>query len=280
MISYYLYKFAFFLSNKLPLKMAYSVAAFLTLLKYYVSPRDRRAVCSNLKKINPQATKREIRRMARSVFMNFGLYLVEFFRMKKDEMAEIDKKVTILGLEHIDRALAGGKGVIVLSAHVGNWELGGVLMSQKGYPVIGVALPHKHRKVNDLFNKQRETLGMVVVPSLGVAIRKIYQALRENKIVALVGDRDFANSGLRLPFLGDHKVIPRGPAVLALRTGAPIIAGFVVRQPDNTFVLEFRPPLDADGSEDNLIRRYASMIEDLIRKHPDQWLMFRELGKE
>ncbi|MGE5280554.1 MAG: lysophospholipid acyltransferase family protein [Deltaproteobacteria bacterium] len=280
MIAYSLYVLAYFLSTRLPVRIGSWIAVTASSIKFYVSPRDRRAVLGNLRRILPDAPEKEIIAKGKEVFVNFGRYLYEFFRLKYLRREQQDRYLTIKGLEHVDEALRKGRGVVTVAAHMGNWELGGVFMALLGYPMVAVALPHKHRRVNDLFNRQRQRIGVTVVPSMGVALRRIYQALKSNAIVALVGDRDFAHTGVRMPFLGATKVIPRGPAVLSLRTGAPLIMGFVVRQPDNTFLLEFTPLPDTPQDEASIMAAYTRALEEQIRRYPTQWLMFREYWKE
>jgi KDO2-lipid IV(A) lauroyltransferase len=280
MIFYWLYKICYLLAVRFPLKIAYGVAIFLSILKYYLSPRDRRAVIGNLRKILPEPELKKIHLYAKEVFVNFGKYLIEFFRVSHLKKEDLGHYFKIEGLEYVDEALKKGKGVIILSAHIGNWELGGIFMSLLGYPMFAVALPHRHPKVNELFNYQRERLGMIVVPSIGVALRRIYDALKKNHIVALVGDRDFANSGKKMSFLGEEKIIPKGPAVLAKRTGASIVPGFMIRQADDSHVLRFMPSLPTDGTEEAIMKEYAGIIESIIRQYPAQWLMFREFWKE
>jgi len=260
MTGYLFFSFFYFLSLRLPLNACFAIATFLSLIKYYFSPRDRKAVIANLRYILPGSEQRHIHAYAKEVFINFGKYLVEFFRIDLLKKEDLNIKIKVLGREYIDQALKDGKGAIILSAHMGNWELGGVFMSLLGYPMISVALPHRHGKVNSFFNQQREKRGAIVVPSSGLSIRKIYKALKNNKLVALVADRDFASGGKKMPFLGLEKIIPRGPAALSTRTGAPIIPGFVIRQPDNTHILEFLKPINSNASEEDIITDYTKVI--------------------
>jgi KDO2-lipid IV(A) lauroyltransferase len=180
----------------------------------------------------------------------------------------------------VDEALARGKGVIIVVAHLDNWELGGVCMALLGYPFVAVALPHRHPKVNSFFNRQRERIGALVVPSMGVAVRRIYQALKNNHLVALVGDRVFSSSGKEMDFLGSKKMIPRGPAALAVKTGAAIVTGFVVRDEQDHHTVVFSKPMPEGLTEDEYLESYTRKIEEQIRKNPTQWLMFREFWRE
>lgn len=280
MVKYILYKIGQFLVQCLPIRAAYRFAVFISDMQYQFSPRDRRAVTSNLKIILP--FKKNVRREVREVFRNFGRYLLEFFRMDKYLDKEfINQHIKIENIHYVDQVLAGKKGGILLTAHVGNWELGGVVMGMLGYPIVAVALPHKERPVNDLFNRQREMRGVKIVQT-GGTIRKCIEALRENKIVALLADRDFGMRGEPLDFLGRKTIIPKGPAVFSLKTGAPIIPGFLIRTQEDSFFLKFEepiyPPQSGDEQENllSVMKAYAAVIERKIREYPSQWLMFRE----
>ncbi len=280
MLNYLFFKFVHFLAVRLPLRAGYAVSDFLSVLKYYISPRDRKAVAGNLKRLLPASEHRRLRKRSKEVFIYFGRYLIEFFRLSLLKKEDLGRLIKIKGLEHLDAALKKGKGVIIVSAHMGNWELGGVFMAILGYKIVGVALPHRSKKLNDLFNGMRRGRGMDVIPSTGPGLRKIYEALKENRIIALVGDRDFGSGGRRMDFLGATKMIPRGPAILSLRTGAPIVPGFMTRDENNVHHVEFLPSLPEGQDEERLMAAYTRAMEVNIRANPTQWLMFREFWKE
>ena len=289
MFKFLLYKFGQFCVNHLPVEMSYWIGRFLSGLQYWFSPRDRHAVKSNLRVIlNTGGRPEEEGRVAATaikVFENFGQYLVEFFRMGKNLDAEfIRKNVDIHNLATIDAMLKRGKGVILLTAHLGNWELGGVVLSKLGYPIVAIALPHKERPVNDLFNLQRESHGVTIIPT-SIAIRRCLEALKENKLVALLADRDFTQHGEEMDFLSRRAMIPKGAAVFALKTGAAIVPTFLTRNNDNRFTLLIGDPILPPWADEQMkdqdalvtiMRKYSRVIERKIREYPDQWLMFRE----
>ncbi len=248
-------------------------------LQYFLSPRDQRAVKDNLRVI--LSTDDNVSNMAREVFRNFGKYLIEFFRMARNiDKAYIEKNIKVNGIEFIDQALEKKKGGILLTAHMGNWELGGAVINMLGYPIIAIALPHKERPVNDLFNEQRQARGMTIIPT-NTAIRRCIETLKKNGLVALLADRDFGANGEVLDFLGKKAMIPRGPAVFSVKTGAPIIPAFLIRGKDDAFTMSLKAPIwpGHDGSETDrvlkLMKTYTVIIEEQIRKNPTQWLMFR-----
>jgi len=285
MINYILYRIGQFIALTLPLKIGYLLAVFVSDLRYIFADKDRQAVRENLKTIFPEKTEREIRRLKIRMFRNFAKYLVDFFRFSKLDTEYIKRNIKIENIHYIDEALAKGKGVIALSAHIGNWELGGVVIALLGYPFWAVALPHKHKAVNNFFNSQRESKGMMVIP-LGKAVRRCFNLLKENKIVALAGDRDFTERGLVLDFFGKPAFFPEGPAAFALKTGAVIVPAFMVRNKDDSFTLKMEKPVEFNPTNDKgkdlveLIKRYKMIFEDYIRRYPEQWYMFRRFWKQ
>lgn len=283
MVRFFLYKIGQFLVNILPLPVGYAFAQFLSDLQYIFSVTDRRNVRANMRKIFNSDNVDE--KLVRDVFRNFGRYLVDFFRMARYVNEDfVNKSVKCEGLDNLTEVLSRGKGAIIVSAHIGNWELGGIVMGKLGFPVLAVALPHKHKWVNDLFNAQREINGVTVVtPS--VAVRRCLEKLKANESVALVADRDFGTHGLEMDFLGCPTFLPKGPAVLAIKTGAGIIPTFCIRNPDGTFSMTFEKPVycqymdDQTVSDDvlrGIINKYIKVVEAKIRQYPGQWLMFRK----
>lgn len=281
MLEYRLYKFGEFLACSLPWSIAYKVGIFFSTLQFLLSKKDREAVINNLRIVLPDATNAEINKKAKEVFINFGLYLVEFLRFKSIDRNFVEKHFFIQGGEIIDEALKEGKGAILLTAHIGNWELGGMALALLGYKIMAIALDHKDVRINNFFKKRREAKGMEVV-SLGVSVKKCFKALKDNKFVAVLGDRDFSNTNPSFSFLGRKKNIPRGPVVLSLRTGAPIIPIFVMREGLTNFKIECFPSMKVlnESEESEVMKKYIKIIEQQICKYPTQWLMFREFWRE
>lgn len=280
MFNYFLYRFGQFIAMHLPIKVAYAIAVFCSDLHFIFADRDRLAVKENLQVIFPGKSIKEIRKIRIRMFRNFAKYLVDFFRFEIIDQEYIKKNIRIENIHYFKQALAKGKGAIVLTAHFGNWELGGIVIALLGYPFWAVALPHKEKEVNKFFNFQRESKGVRVIP-LGKAVRMCLAVLKKNELVALVGDRDFTAKGEILDFFGKPALFPEGAAAFSLKTGAPIVPGFMLRNEDDTFTLKIEKPLEFKPSGDknrdltDLIQRYKIIFEEYIRRHPDQWYMFR-----
>ncbi len=258
---------------------------FVSDIHYLFARKDRLAVQDNLRAIFPQLSNKEICRIRLTMYRNFAKYLVDFFRFQKLDLAFIQKNIKIKNIDRLNQALNLGKGVIVLTAHLGNWELGGVVVALLGYPLSAVALPHKSKQVNDFFNAQRQGKGLTVIP-LGKAVRQCLDVFKKNQIVALVGDRDFTAKGIQVNFFGKPTILPEGPAAFCLKTGAAIIPAFMVRNVDDTFTLLFEEPITftpTDNRHDDiraLVERYKPLFERYIRTYPDQWYMYRRFWIE
>lgn len=276
MFNYLLYRIGQFIALHLPLNLSYQLAVFISDLHYIFACQDRKAVKENLKVIFPDKSKREIYSIRIRMFHNFAKYLVDFFRFPKIDLDYIKRNVHLENIHYFDQALAQGKGVVVLTAHLGNWELGGAVTALLGYPFWVVALTHKHRRVNNFFTSQRESKKIKVIP-LGRAVRQCLNALKENQMVALAGDRVFTGRGAVIDFFGKPTFLPEGPAAFSLKTGAPVVPAFMLRNNDDSFTLRIEKPIELNPgyTEKELLICYKAIIEDYIRKYPGQWYMFR-----
>jgi Kdo2-lipid IVA lauroyltransferase/acyltransferase len=287
MFQYFIYKIFLFVIHVVPRAWSYRIADVLAGVHFRHCVKDRQAVVNNLRQITGSAG--DLEPQARRVFVNFGRYLVDFFLMYKTVTREfIARHVTVEGFEHFTRANALGRGVILLTAHVGNWEKAAAVMCRMGHPLTVIALPHKNPKVNELFNRQRETYGMTVVPT-NTAVRRCVEALRKGHCIALLGDRDFGSFGEPMLFFGRKTLIPKGAAFFACRTGAPIVPSFFTPRNDGHYNISFREPIfppenvakeDQQAVMAGLMEQYVAAIEDQIRQDPTQWLIFREFGIE
>lgn len=164
---------------------------------------------------------------------------------------------------------------------IGKW---GAILPKLGFPLSVVALAHRDPRVNALFNAQREAFGALVIQT-DVAVRRVYEHLQRNRLVAIIADRDFGNRGIMMNFWGRRTMIPKGAAFFSLKTGAPIIPVFFLRSDDEHFKIKVYPPIYppdlsgakiTDGMAISYIQKYLSIIEDEISKNPSQWLLFRE----
>lgn len=267
----------------LPKKWAYWIGCRAADIDYIFKKRLRQAVRSNLRHIfsivyPTGVSKSVISAHAKAVFRNFAKYLVDFFSFTKLNRENIHDIVKVRGLENMRNAFRKGKGVIGLTAHLGNWELGGVVTALLGFSINVVALSHENTRINRLFVNQRATKGVRVIP-VGSGAAEYISVLKKNQIIGLVGDRLTSDAGIEVKFFNKQALVPRGPAVLSLRTGAPIVPSFMIRTPKDKFDFIYEEPIDPANfrNVEDVTRRIISILERYIREYPSQWFLFYKI---
>lgn len=279
MMGYLVYRTAQWIVMTFSKWFTYRLAVIIADVFYMFQRNERKALFENLRHAFPEKGDKTIRLYARLTFHNFGKYLVDFFRFDKFDRIAMEKEVTIVGKENVDECLRKGRGLITVTAHLGSWELGGVVMALLGYKFNVVALSHGSAKVDTLFVRQRENKGVKVIP-LGTAVARCLGALRRNELIALLGDRNINETGIRVKFFDKEVSLPKGPAVLSLHNNTPILPGFLVRTKEDKFCLILDRPLPdvKEGTMEErlrkLTRELVNVIERYIRQYPGQWFMF------
>jgi lauroyl/myristoyl acyltransferase len=279
---YSAYWIAGFLCRTIPLHFAYWLSLRISDCYYFFERRGRCAVIANLRQVMAfrgcHPTERELKLTARTTFQFFGKYLVDFLRFQRLGEEDIKRLVTIEHPEYIEQSWQRGKGVIVVTAHLGNWEIGGAVLAGMGYPLNVVALKQPSAKLNEFFQKHRRKRGMVVVP-LGSSVKRLIGALRRKEFIALLADRDYSDHQEATRLCGAPACMPRGASWLAARTGAVVLPGFVLRNEDNTFLMKMYPPIIpvAGMKQEAIQERINAALEDAIGAYPHQWFMFQSV---
>mgnify|MGYP000271130493 CR=1 FL=1 len=223
-------------------------------------------------------------RVARDMVRQHARAWVDFFFYgQRPPEAALAQFASIEGLEHMDEAMAGGRGVILLTAHAGNYELGGLLLKARNLKVHAVYKPDRFEAVERLREGLRAQGGVVGIPvdGIGFSTLPLVKLLREGRLVGMQGDRDFSLNGVSMPFFGREVPFPRGPWELAAMTGAPIVTSFFYTDEDRRFHARFSAPIRVQGGRgermaaiEHGMRAYVADLEALIRQHPSQWYCF------
>jgi len=223
------------------------------------------------------------RGIVRRSFINLGRSAVEFVRMDR-MMPGLRETVTVEGRENLDRALARGRGALLMAAHIGNWELAGARLVLEGYPVVPLYTPQRNRGgLNDLIQRQRTVVaGMKMVPSEGAGLREAFRTLRQGGIVGFLQDLDARSEGVPVPFLGLPASAADGIVKLHRRFGSPVVPVLYFRRPDgvsHTVVIQdiLSDTPDADGNPfgvdmEKSLQMCHNVLEGWVRAYPDQWL--------
>ena len=285
-LSYWLIRLCGFLAQVLPLKVSYGITTAVAYVVYYSWPALRKSVEQNMRQVlGPEASEKAVKRTTKGAFRNYFKYLVDFLRFPHLTADELERVIQSSGWENLDRALESGRGVIFIGFHFGSWDLAGAILAVRGYPLNVVAESFQPEKLNALIQRARTEKGMKIIP-LENAARRVLRSLRQNEILGLLIDRPEPDGGVPVEFFGKIASVPAGAATLALKTGAKLVLGYMVRCPDNTFVGRITPHLDfevtGDFSRDiqKATQEIMRVVEDCIRSHPDQWYMFRDMWQQ
>lgn len=217
------------------------------------------------------------RRVARRSYMHLGREAAMLFRMSRWSKADIAERVRLIDFDMVREAIGENKGVVVLTGHLGNWELAGAGIAAHGLPIDvvgkGMANPHFER---DIFST-RERLGMRVI-KMNDAPKRVLRSLRQGRVTALLGDQNAHRHGVFVPFFGKFAATLRGPALFAIRAGVPVFVGFAIREPGwaQRYVLvarrlEYETTGDLNDDIHSLLLAYHRALEEAIRETPDQY---------
>jgi KDO2-lipid IV(A) lauroyltransferase len=213
----------------------------------------------------------------RRQFANYARYWYEMFRLQPRDRVALAETFKPDGREHLDAAVAAGKGVILALPHLGNWDFAGAWLSGQGCGVTAVAEPVEPPELFDWFVETRAALGMHVIPLSPSAGAEVLRALRANDAVCLLCDRDLTGDGVAVEFFGERTTLPGGPALTALRSGAPLLPVGCYFRPHGHHELRILPavPTVREGTiRDDVARvtqALAHRFEDLIRRAPEHW---------
>lgn len=263
----------------LPRFLAVRIALLLGKLAFRFNNRQRLRLIENYRHIlGPDATEKKILQIARQAFENMAIFYADLLRIPV-----LKKRTALLGeldRKQFDRVLSSGKGAILVTGHIGNWDFAGVFLTALGYPLSAVVEPVPGGWMKT-FNRYRKALAMETIPI--PERHRIIQALEKKRILALVADRDLTGRGIVCPAFDAKRSFPKGPAVYSLRYNIPIVIGYFVRQrtknrPPYLGVIsgpiEFNPTGDLDADIVSLTQIIAQKLNQVILQYPEQWLVF------
>lgn len=245
--------------------------------------RSQRAVVrANLRRVlGPDCSERELDRAVFDAFESYARYWVESARLPAMRPGDVLTSLSVEGYGGIEEALAKRQGILLALPHLGSWEVAGYWFSLRGYSVTTVVEPVESPELFEWLRRQRARLGLTVLPLGQGTVGQLMETLREGGVVALVADRDISGTGVPAEFFGERTTLPGGPAVLALRSGAPLFPVAVYQRPGGRYQAVVRPSLAlARGGRFRqdvaaATQQLAAEFELLIRAAPSQWHMFQ-----
>lgn len=268
----------------IPVPLARALAAAGGTVAWAIQGERRQVLLENLSYTASDRTPGERRRLARQTFRNLAVTAVDQFRLPNASKAELRALFEIRGVEHIEGSQARGRGTLIVTAHLGPYELAAATFATLGFPMHGM-VEDMDPALLDALASYRSATGMELI-NVRDGLRAAYRVLGQNHLLALVADRAVGDTrgAMALPFAGGTRLLPTGPAVFAQGTGAPIVTAFATPHPVRNgggprYLIEFDPPLIAAGrgeaERDRLMHAIVERMSARIRRYPDHWFVFQ-----
>ena len=271
---------------RIPLRHILIMGRLFGIFLYFLDVPHRRIVRRNLQFAFPELARNQIQGMSKGFFQHFGIAILEILQMSCSTCEEMLKNVHVEGAEIVIEALAKQKGVIVASAHLGNWEM--ALQYCPCYlqrSLTGVAKRMRNKVLDRLVHKLRTRFGNRIIYKKG-ALPEMTQTLRQGQILGLLMDVSRRFDGVEVQFFGRRATATPAAAMLALRCKSPVVPIFCHRNPGGKLVIKAEHPLEIKRTGDlrsdlqTNTQLITDSVERAIREHPEQWNWILKRWKE
>ena len=269
--------------RRLPLAFGRFCGSILGEVAFLVARRERKRGLENLGLAFPDWSASRRRKTLRATFHHLGKAVFEILWLPNINAANLHDYIEYDGFDRTVEQMRAGRTVIVFTAHCGNWEClaYGVGMASEGLPVSVLQRERNEADINRYISDLRASAGVHTIDrgSAGAA-REMIQSTRRGGILAFLIDQNLRTESAKVPFFGRPALTPIGPAKLAIRAKTLVVAGFVERQPNGKHLIRFHEPFEASGDPIELTARFTRIIEEQIRRVPEQWVWFHDRYRE
>lgn len=279
-----LVKLAAGLLARLPLAAALGFGKALGWIYGSIMRYRRHEAIEALRRSFPEKDERFYRAIIKGMYRNLGMNLIEILRMAGGPLDEFNDRITVEGKSIVDQALQRGKGVLILTAHFGNWDLLGMFTVRRGYPLTIISKDLKNRVINNMWMALREKIGVKIIPSHN-AIRASLRTMKQNELLGFILDQNRPREqGIFVDFFSRPACTSPGLAVISSQAQAPVVPVFIHRTPDGNHLMQILPLIEPPPDrEPETVRKatqeYTKIIEDQIRQYPEQWIWLHRRWK-
>ncbi len=285
MFGYIGYKILEFIAISTPYPVTYFIAAFGARL-WMLTGVDVKIIRNNVSKVlNLNINDKEIHRIANRIFINWAKNIVDFLKHPIISKEKLKQRVEIEGLEHLDNALKRGRGAVIITAHIGNFEWGACRIAVEGYKIWGLSLVRKNKLVEKFFESNRLSKGFKTLYINRML--NVFRMLKNNEIVAIPSDWDPTGQATRpFKFFGKTAYLPTGALMIALKSGATLIPSFIWKKDKYNHFQIVEKPIDLirEGDKETLINKnmekVLEVMEKYIRDNISEWEMFHDIWSE
>lgn len=280
-MQYKILKIISYIVCRMPYSLVLVLGKAFGKIYYRVAARQRqRAIIQMQESLKISAEQAD--HIAVELFNNLGQTFFEVMYMPALTLEKIKRYVEVENMHYLQDALAEGHGVVLLTAHIGNWEWLGAMLAMEGLPLTTVIKRQPNDQHTQILNEYREMAGIEVFARGTTELVGAAKALKRGKILAFLADQDAGPNGLFINFLGKMAATPLGPGVFAKRFQSPVVPVFIVRNSDGSHKVLVNKPLyyedTGDENEDlySITEKMTNIIEDTVRKYPSNWLWFQK----
>ena len=255
----------------LPLGLSLWIGRRIGGLAHLFNSKRRSIAYANVKSAFPEKGCKEIKRIVKAHYRNLGMSIVELFKVPVMGKRYVDRHVTVKNIKRIQDVLDRGKGVMMVAAHFGNWEIGSLAINAHGYRMSIFAREQKYTRLNNLLDRYREKMGSIVVAK-GFSVRDVIKALKNNGIVAILSDQDAGANGIFVNFFNRPASVAPGAVSLSLKTGSVMLPSLIRRVGFDRHELVIGEALNIGEDVKANLEKIAVMLEHNIKNFPEQWL--------
>jgi len=267
------------IAKSISLKTALHIGDVLGDLFFYIIKIRKVVALNNLRLVfGSEKSEKELKQILRLTYRHFGRMMMEFARIPILTREKLAQEVVIHDRHHLEELLAQNKGVIVISAHFGNWEYLAGALAQIHPPMYAVFKPQKNKAIDRIIKQYRENIDIVPLQIKGGAAKGVVKAVRQKALALIVFDQDAGKKGVFIDFFGKPASTNMGPAMIAIRTRTPVIMAFGIRGKNGMVQIHLQPFTDINlfsNDEQGILQfisEYNTILENYIRKFPEQYL--------
>ena len=261
--------------KNLSLNTQFSVSQHLASIFYHYIPKRKKLAKNNIKIAFPNKSEKWIDNTLRNTYKFFVFNFIQFLALPKS-MDNI--KIKIVGKEIMDNALKKNKGVILISAHFGSWEVLGHWLGINGYKLHGVAHEQNNKGANEFFQYKRELSGIKHIYKK-VGLDNLYKVLQGKNILGLVSDQDAKSKGVFIKFFNKLASTAKGVGLFHLNTKAPMVYGLSMQTGFQKYKIEFIQIKPKEDTIESITQDYTNVLESYINKYPEQYFWFHNRWK-
>jgi len=270
-----------------PAELCFQAARLLGPALAILAPLRKKVVLENLRRAFPDEDSQSLGRLVRETYRHFLYFGLEFIFLTRWSGEETARRISAVdGMEHLEQAKSTGRPFLVVTGHMGNWEMMGSYFADKGYDLSVLAKPMHNPLTDRYINAARRKAGMEVIPTGDNVIRDVLSAVKRKRHVVFLADQDARRAGIFVPFLGTQASTFTGPALFSVRTGCPILPVYDIWEGPGRHRIIFLPPVyppekpaDRDSAVRGLTEAHVRGLEEMVRRYPSQYFWFHRRWK-